>query len=121
MKQGMIFPFWEFMDRCVSAAVVSAIMFCIYLLKLPLFRFQGQIKQYKNKASDFHKAMEEAMLAEDGILDLHLEAEQNLVAADSPVDRRHSYKDQVVLYLSLCIAYDHAYTNDESIYKLHLA
>jgi len=45
--------------------------------------------------------MEEAMLAEDGILDLHLEAEQNLVAADS-------YKDQVILYLSLCIAYDHA-------------
>jgi len=76
-------------------------MFCIYLLKLPLFRFQEQIKLYKNKASDFHKAMEEAMLAEDGILDLHLEAEQNLVAADS-------YKDQVILYLSLCIAYDHA-------------
>ncbi|BAT86291.1 hypothetical protein VIGAN_04392700 [Vigna angularis var. angularis] len=79
VKQGMIFPFWEFMDR-----------------------FQGQIKLYKNKASDFHKAMEEAMLAEDGILDLHLEADQNLVAADSPVDHRHSYKDQGTLSCAGC-------------------
>jgi len=108
----MIFSFWEFMDRCVWAAVVSAKMCCIYLLNLLLFRFQDQIKLYKSKASDFHKAMEEAMLAEDGILDLHLEAEQNMVGADSRVDHRFSYQDQVILYLSplYCV---------KNIYKLH--
>ncbi|XP_061372884.1 histone-lysine N-methyltransferase ATX3-like, partial [Gastrolobium bilobum] len=52
-KQGMIFPFLEFMDR-----------------------FQRQTQLYKSKPSDFHMAMEEAMLAEDGILDSHLGAEQ---------------------------------------------
>jgi len=48
--------------------------------------------------------MEEAMLAEDGILDLHLEAEQNMVGADSQVDHSYSYQGQVILYLSLSIA-----------------
>ncbi|XP_068473749.1 histone-lysine N-methyltransferase ATX3-like isoform X2 [Phaseolus vulgaris] len=79
VKQGMIFSFWEFMDR-----------------------FQDQIKLYKSKASDFHKAMEEAMLAEDGILDLHLEAEQNMVGADSRVDHRFSYQDQSTLSCAGC-------------------
>ncbi|KAK7378995.1 hypothetical protein VNO80_04446 [Phaseolus coccineus] len=79
VKQGMIFSFWEFMDR-----------------------FQGQIKLYKSKASDFHKAMEEAMLAEDGILDLHLEAEQNMVGVDSQVDHRFSYQDQGTLSCAGC-------------------
>ncbi|TKY61766.1 Histone-lysine N-methyltransferase ATX3 [Spatholobus suberectus] len=65
VKQGMIFPFLEFMDR-----------------------FQGQPPRlYKSKASDFQMALEEAMLAEDGILDSHLGAEQIMEGADSCVDQ----------------------------------
>ncbi|CAJ1877047.1 unnamed protein product [Sphenostylis stenocarpa] len=102
VKQGMIFPFWEFMDRYVYVAVVSASVFGICLLKLPLFRFQGQIRFYKSKAIDFHKAMEEAMLAEDGILDLHLEADQNVEGADSRVGHRYSYQDQGTISCAGC-------------------
>ncbi|XP_022734043.1 histone-lysine N-methyltransferase ATX3-like isoform X3 [Durio zibethinus] len=46
VKQGMIFPFAEFMDR-----------------------YQGQTQFYKWKQSDFQMAMEEAVLAENGYLD----------------------------------------------------
>ncbi|XP_019440441.1 PREDICTED: histone-lysine N-methyltransferase ATX3-like isoform X1 [Lupinus angustifolius] len=52
-KQGMIFPFLEFMDR-----------------------FQGQTQLHKCKPRDFHVAIEEAILTEDGILDLHFGAKQ---------------------------------------------
>lgn len=99
MKQGMVFPFTEFMDRCVLAVVVSARMFGTCLLKLSLFRFQGQSQLYKSKASEFQSAIEEATLAENGILDSHLEAKQIMEGADSHVD-------QVILYLLLCVAYN---------------
>ncbi|XP_012083218.1 histone-lysine N-methyltransferase ATX3 isoform X2 [Jatropha curcas] len=46
VKQGMIFPFAEFMDR-----------------------FQGQTQLYNCKMSDFQMALEEAILAESGFLD----------------------------------------------------
>ncbi|KAL2536338.1 Histone-lysine N-methyltransferase ATX4 [Forsythia ovata] len=43
IKAGMVFPFHEYMDR-----------------------FQGQTKLYGSKPSDFHMAIEEAILAENG-------------------------------------------------------
>ncbi|KAK9279386.1 hypothetical protein L1049_013065 [Liquidambar formosana] len=46
VKQGMIFPFLEYMDR-----------------------FQGQTQLYKSKPSDFRMAIEEAFLGEHGFLD----------------------------------------------------
>lgn len=52
VKQGMAFPFLKFMDR-----------------------FQGQTRLYKSKPSDFRMALEEAMLAEDGVLESHLGGE----------------------------------------------
>ncbi|XP_057439659.1 histone-lysine N-methyltransferase ATX3-like [Lotus japonicus] len=64
-KQGMIFPFLEFMDR-----------------------FQGQTQLFKSKPSEFQAAMEEAMLAEEGILDSHLEG------ARSYVDQEHHCENQ---------------------------
>ncbi|XP_062155071.1 histone-lysine N-methyltransferase ATX3 [Alnus glutinosa] len=53
VKQGMIFPFMEFMDR-----------------------YQGQTQLYKSKPTDFQMALEEALLAENGILDANLGAAQ---------------------------------------------
>lgn len=53
VKQGMIFPFMEFMDR-----------------------YQGQTQLYKSKRSDFQIALEEALLAENGIFDPNLGAGQ---------------------------------------------
>ncbi|KAF3526271.1 hypothetical protein F2Q69_00049695 [Brassica cretica] len=44
IRQGMMFPFTEFMDK-----------------------FQDQTNFYNNKASDFKKALEEAVLAENGV------------------------------------------------------
>ncbi|XP_028791077.1 histone-lysine N-methyltransferase ATX3 [Neltuma alba] len=52
VRQGMVFPFMEFMER-----------------------FQRQTRLYRSKPSDFRMALEEALLAEDGILDSHLGAE----------------------------------------------
>ncbi|KAM2647665.1 hypothetical protein TB1_000886 [Malus domestica] len=49
VKQGMIFPFTQFLDR-----------------------FQGQTQLYKSKPSDFQMAIEEALLAENGFLDTSL-------------------------------------------------
>ncbi|XP_054779953.1 histone-lysine N-methyltransferase ATX3-like [Prosopis cineraria] len=63
-RQGMVFPFLEFMER-----------------------FQGQTRLYKSKLSDFRMALEEALLAEDGILDSHLGAE---VITKSNVEAQHS-------------------------------
>ncbi|KAF7826177.1 histone-lysine N-methyltransferase ATX3 [Senna tora] len=74
VKQGMIFPFMEFMDR-----------------------FQGQTRLYKSKPSDFQMALEEAMLAEDGLLDSHLGAEQITNVDEHPnefVEATSSYVDQ---------------------------
>nr|KYP50996.1 Histone-lysine N-methyltransferase ATX3 [Cajanus cajan] len=82
VKQGMIFPFLEFMDR-----------------------FQRQIRLYKSKANDFQKALEEAMLAEEGILDSHLGAEQIMEGADSCVGhdyQEHSYQDQDTISCAGC-------------------
>ncbi|KAL2334888.1 hypothetical protein Fmac_016101 [Flemingia macrophylla] len=44
-----------------------------------------QIRLYKNKASDFQKALEVATLAEEGILDFYLGANQIMEGADSCV------------------------------------
>lgn len=40
------------------------------------FRFQGQTQLFKSKPSDFRMALEEAMLAEDGLLESQLGAEE---------------------------------------------
>ncbi|XVE77275.1 hypothetical protein DITRI_Ditri13aG0049200 [Diplodiscus trichospermus] len=53
VKQGMIFPFAEFMDR-----------------------YQGQTQLYKWKQSDFQMALEEAVLAENGYLDSGCKTQQ---------------------------------------------
>ncbi|KAL2345434.1 hypothetical protein Fmac_006719 [Flemingia macrophylla] len=82
VKQGMIFPFMEFMDR-----------------------FQRQIRLYKNKASDFQKALEEATLAEEGILDSYLGADQIMEGADSCVGQdyqEYSYQDQDAIPCAGC-------------------
>ncbi|KAL4367209.1 hypothetical protein GQ457_05G000890 [Hibiscus cannabinus] len=53
VKQGMIFPFAEFMDR-----------------------YQGQTQLYKWKHCDFQMALEEAVLAENGFLDSEHKTQQ---------------------------------------------
>ncbi|KAA3462284.1 histone-lysine N-methyltransferase ATX3 [Gossypium australe] len=53
VKQGMIFPFAEFMDR-----------------------YQGQTQLFKWKQSDFQMALEEAVLAENGFLDSEHKTQQ---------------------------------------------
>ncbi|KAL0309344.1 UNVERIFIED_CONTAM: Histone-lysine N-methyltransferase ATX3 [Sesamum radiatum] len=53
IKAGMVFPFHEYMGR-----------------------FQGQTKLYGSKPSDFHLAIEEAILAENGYADSAMEAGQ---------------------------------------------
>ncbi|KAL0412232.1 UNVERIFIED_CONTAM: Histone-lysine N-methyltransferase ATX4 [Sesamum latifolium] len=54
IKAGMVFPFHEYMGR-----------------------FQGQTKLYGSKPSDFHLAIEEAILAENGYADSAMEAGQD--------------------------------------------
>ncbi|KAG4950917.1 hypothetical protein JHK85_044784 [Glycine max] len=63
VKQGMVFPFSEFMDR-----------------------FQGQTRLYKSKPSDFRMALEEAMLAEDGVLESHLGRREEVTHANAHPD-----------------------------------
>ncbi|WJX85718.1 RING-type E3 ubiquitin transferase [Trifolium repens] len=70
-KEGMVFPFLEFMDR-----------------------FQGQTRLNKSQQSDFHKAMEEAVLAEDGILDPHFVANQVVEDVGSCADQEYHCQDQ---------------------------
>ncbi|XP_022898395.1 histone-lysine N-methyltransferase ATX5-like isoform X1 [Olea europaea var. sylvestris] len=53
IKAGMVFPFHEYMDR-----------------------FQGQTKLYGSKPSDFHMAIEEAILAENGYTNPSVETVQ---------------------------------------------
>ncbi|XP_057454792.1 histone-lysine N-methyltransferase ATX3-like [Lotus japonicus] len=89
VKQGMIFPFKEFMDR-----------------------FQGQTQLYKSKPSDFRMALEEAMLAENGILESQLGAEdvtdvkahpyELMEATGSCADQEYYCQDQDARYCSGC-------------------
>ncbi|KAL2318725.1 hypothetical protein Fmac_032601 [Flemingia macrophylla] len=78
------------------------------LLKLCLFRFQRQIQLYKNKASDFQKALEEAMLAKEGILDSYLGADQIMEDADSYIAKENSvvnyqhHKTTSHMYVEFC-------------------
>lgn len=85
--------------------------------ELSLFRFQGQTRLYKSKPSDFRMAIEEAMLAEDGILDPHLGPEQILEGAGSRADQEFYCQDQVIL-ISFTLCYVSAYdTHYERTYK----
>ncbi|KAK7292805.1 hypothetical protein RJT34_15659 [Clitoria ternatea] len=87
VKQGMVFPFLEFMDR-----------------------FQGQTRLYKSKPSDFRMALEEAMLAEDGLLESQLGGEEvteaypdGLMAAPGSYDDQEYYcQDQDSEYCAGC-------------------
>ncbi|XP_073219890.1 histone-lysine N-methyltransferase ATX3-like isoform X3 [Cicer arietinum] len=87
VKQGMVFPFSEFMDR-----------------------FQGQTQLYKSKPSDFRMALEEAMLAEDGILESLLGAEEIATVSNrrleevlvSNVDQEYYCQDQDTKYCASC-------------------
>ncbi|KAK4476341.1 hypothetical protein RD792_015490 [Penstemon davidsonii] len=63
IKAGMAFPFHEYMDR-----------------------FQGQTKLYGSKPSDFHMAIEEAILAENGYTNSTMEAEQETLPVTSSGD-----------------------------------
>ncbi|KAL2336200.1 hypothetical protein Fmac_010646 [Flemingia macrophylla] len=85
VKQGMVFPFAEFMDR-----------------------FQGQTRLYKSKPSDFRMALEEAMLAEDGILESHLGGEEVAGAeahSDGLMEATRSYVDEEYFGLDLDTRY----------------
>ncbi|URE42617.1 Histone-lysine N-methyltransferase, partial [Musa troglodytarum] len=64
VKQGMIFPFIDYLDR-----------------------FQGQTQLYKNKPSNFRVAIEEAFLAEHGFFGVQLDSVNTYghVAFDQPV------------------------------------
>ncbi|XP_014492518.1 histone-lysine N-methyltransferase ATX3 [Vigna radiata var. radiata] len=89
VKQGMVFPFSEFLDR-----------------------FQGQTRLYKSKPSDFRMALEEAMLAEDGVLESHLGRGEVSDAEAHPaqlmeancyyVDEEYYGQEQVTRYCAGC-------------------
>lgn len=75
MKQGMIYPFAEFLDRCVVAYYFRRLY--VFLLNIKyhdqifslFIRFKGQKQLHKSKPIDFQMAIEEALLAEDGYVD----------------------------------------------------
>lgn len=80
---------------------------------MSLFRFQGQTRLYKSKPSDFRMALEEARLAEDGVLESHLggegvtdvEAHPDglMEVTGSYVEEEYYEQDQVKLvFLILC-------------------
>ncbi|XLR58528.1 hypothetical protein HN51_012907 [Arachis hypogaea] len=89
VKQGMIFPFSKFMER-----------------------FQGQTQLYKSKPSDFCMALEEAMLAVDGLLNSQLEVEEvtyvnaypygYLEPPAMPVDDEYHCEDQDTISCAGC-------------------
>ncbi|XP_058738764.1 histone-lysine N-methyltransferase ATX3-like isoform X1 [Vicia villosa] len=79
VKQGMVFPFLEFMDR-----------------------FQGQTRIYKSQRSDFHKAVEEAILANNDILDPHFRAQQNVEGEGSCAGQEYHYQDQDTIFCYGC-------------------
>jgi len=133
VKQGMVFPFAEFMDRCVWLHGTCYSCFCwitgdliskffyffiyvfYFFIFLSLFRFQGQTQLFKSKPSDFRKALEEAKLAEDGILESQLRAEEmtdveahpdkHQQVSASNIDREYYCQDKVIFYffLLLCV------------------
>ncbi|CAI8615703.1 unnamed protein product [Vicia faba] len=78
-KQGMVLPFLEFMDR-----------------------FQGQTRIYKSRHSDFHKAMEEAMLASSDILDPHFRAQENVEGEGSCAGQEYHCQDQDIIFCYGC-------------------
>jgi hypothetical protein len=113
-KQGMVFPFLEFMDRFVSVCVILVVFLparifgsLLLILRIFLFRFQGHTRLYKTKESDFHKAMEEALLADNGILDPHYRAEQIVEGATSCAEQEYHCQGQVILIFPLRVVYDH--------------
>ncbi|KAI5423808.1 hypothetical protein KIW84_030145 [Lathyrus oleraceus] len=79
VKQGMVFPFLEFMDR-----------------------FQGQTRMHKSQRSDFQKAMEEAMLANNDILDPHSRAQQNVEGEGSFAGQEYHCQDQDIIFCYGC-------------------
>lgn len=119
VKQGMIFPFSEFMNRCVWLDGSSRSCFCwnigdlISIFLKSLSRFQGQTQLFKCKPSDFRMALEEAKLAKDGILESHLQAEEvtNVEAQPdrveevmiSNIDQEYYCQDQVKLIFYICV------------------
>jgi hypothetical protein len=86
----------------ILVVVLSARIFGLYLLilRIMLFRFQGQTRLNKSQQSDFHKAMEEAVLAEDGILDPHFVADQVVEDAGSCADQKYHCQEQVISIFS---------------------
>ncbi|KAL5572102.1 hypothetical protein UlMin_021699 [Ulmus minor] len=71
VKQGMVFPFLEFLDR-----------------------YRGQTQLYKSKPSEFQMAIEEALLVDNGVLDASMGASQ----ITKP--EAHSYEIQYDQYYS---------------------
>eukprot|EP01018_Ginkgo_biloba_P024518 Gb_33483 [translate_table: standard] len=65
VKQGMIFPFIEYMDRYAKFSFFMALTEVSASI-----RFQGQTQLNRSKPSDFKMAIEEAILAEYGFMDL---------------------------------------------------
>ncbi|CAN4108422.1 unnamed protein product [Withania somnifera] len=79
VKAGMIYPFQEYMDR-----------------------FQGQTKLYGSRPSDFHMAIEEAILAEHGCTNKGLEMEQEISPAtnDSGFEEATGSNQELEFYFS---------------------
>lgn len=55
-------------------------------IKKKLFRFRGQTQLYKSKPSEFQMAIEEALLAENGILDSSFGSGQTTNSEAYPVE-----------------------------------
>ncbi|XP_009774695.1 histone-lysine N-methyltransferase ATX4-like isoform X2 [Nicotiana tabacum] len=85
VKAGMIFPFQEYVDR-----------------------FQGQTKLYGSRPSDFHMAIEEAILAEHGYTDKRPEMEQETSPAtnDSGIEEATGSNQELDLCFSDQDGYD---------------
>lgn len=96
--------------RCFVDIVFMRVIILFYLSS---FRFQGQTQLYKSKPSDFRMALEEAMLAENGILESQLGAEdvtdvkahpyELMEATGSCADQEYYCQDQVrFFFFILC-------------------
>lgn len=91
---------------CSPCKNILACGLYLLVLKVTLFRFQGQTRIYKSQRSDFHKAMEEAILANNDILDPHFRAQQNVEGEGSCASQEYHYQDQVILiFFPLCITH----------------
>lgn len=91
----------------------------LLVLKVNLFRFQGQTRMHKSQRSDFQKAMEEAMLANNDILDPHSRAQQNVEGEGSFAGQEYHCQDQVILILSTVLRI--IFTKMLGIYKFGLS